>query len=250
MSTAKITQGDAFQLMRELPPNSIDAIITDPPYGTTDISWDHRIDLVAWWLEADRVIKENGVIAMFSQQPFTTDLINSNRKHFRYELVWRKNCPVGFLDANIRPMRIHENILIFSKYFRRSNRGKRAASTYNPQFTLGKPYKSNGKALNTAHYGQTNSTKPKVNTGYRYPVDVLDYPSRTGEKSLHPTQKNLDLVKWLVLTYTNENEVVLDPFAGSGTTLLACQQTGREGIGFELSQEYCNIAIGRLSESK
>lgn len=239
-------QGDCFELIKEIPRKSVDAIITDPPYGTTSLAWDMKIDLAAWWEVVEAVVKDNGVIVMFAQQPFATDLINSNRKQFRYELIWRKNSPIGFLDANARPMRIHENILVFSRYFRRSNDGKRAASTYNPQFTVGKPYHRKHGPRRASHYNYSSPEYESTNLGRRYPVDVLDFPNRNGAKSLHPTQKNLDLVRWLVLTYTNLNEIVLDPFAGSGTTLVACQQAGRQAIGFELSPQYCEIAQTRL----
>ncbi|HAL17407.1 MAG TPA: hypothetical protein DCP32_11860 [Anaerolineaceae bacterium] len=147
-----VWHGDCFEMMDQIEPQSVDAIITDPPYGTTALPWDQKLDLDAWWEAAGRVIKPSGVIVMFSAQPFTTDLINSNRKQFRYELIWRKSMASGFLDANRRPMRIHENIVVFSQHYRRSKDGKRAATTYNPQFTLGKPYKKNQQKIQTAHY--------------------------------------------------------------------------------------------------
>jgi site-specific DNA-methyltransferase (adenine-specific) len=244
-----VWEGNCFEMMKSIPAKSIDAIITDPPYGTTALKWDKKIDLVAWWEAAESVIKDAGVVVMFSQQPFTTDLINSNRKHFRYEIIWRKDRPVGFLDANIRPLRAHENILVFSRNFRRSNDGKRAAATYNPQFTVGKPYRRKHQAQHTAHYGFVSKNDYEtINPGRRFPVDVLDYPNRVGGKSLHPTQKNIDLVKWLVLTYTNLGELVLDPFAGSGTTLAASLETGRNAIGIEQDESYIKIIQTRIKD--
>ncbi len=243
----QIWQGDCFELMQRIPDHTVDAIITDPPYGTTALPWDKKLDLDAWWTEAKRVIKINGIIAMFSAQPFTTDLINSNRKWFRYELIWKKSMAAGFLDANQRPMRIHENIVIFSQYFRRSNDGKRAATTYNPQFTLGRPYKQSGGAMRSKHYNWKGELPAKENDGRRYPVDVLDFPNGN-HNSLHPTQKPLELVSWLVLTYTQPGELVLDPFAGSGTTLAACRQAGRRCIGMERMPDYVTTIERRLSE--
>jgi site-specific DNA-methyltransferase (adenine-specific) len=245
-SGIEIWQGDCFELMGKIADQSVDAIITDPPYGTTRLEWDQKIDLAAWWEAAGRVIKPSGVIAMFAAQPFATDLINSNRKWFRYELIWRKSRAVGFLDANKRPLRAHENILIFSRYFKRSNDGKRAASTYNPQFTLGKPYKKSGGLNHTAHYGKVIEQPARENDGRRYPVDVLDFASDNNARSLHPTQKPLELVKWLVLTYTNAGELVLDPFAGSGTTLVACKYEDRCAIGIEQSEKHINVCLSRL----
>jgi len=244
-SGISVWHGDCFEMMGRIEPQSVDAIITDPPYGTTALAWDHKIDLDAWWTAVARVIKPSGVIAMFSAQPFTTDLINSNRKWFRYELIWRKSIPSGFLDANRRPMRVHENILIFSQYYRKSNDGKRAALTYNPQFTIGKPYKKKQRKVQSAHYKWASESPARENEGRRYPVDVLDFPAGN-YKSLHPTQKPLDLVRWLILTYTNPGELVLDPFAGSGTTLVACKETGRRGIGIERDDKYYQTIYQRL----
>ena len=240
-----VWHGDCFEMMDQIEPQSVDAIITDPPYGTTALPWDQKLDLDAWWKAAGRVIKPSGVIVMFSAQPFTTDLINSNRKQFRYELVWRKSMASGFLDANRRPMRIHENILVFSQHYRRSNDGKRAAVTYNPQFTIGKPYKKGQRKIQAAHYSWTGDSPAKDYGDRRFPVDVLDFPNGN-HNSLHPTQKPLDLLRWLVLTYTNPGEMVLDPFAGSGTTLVACKETGRRGLGIERDRNYWTISTNRL----
>lgn len=240
-----IWQGDCFELMQAIEPQSVDAIITDPPYGTTALSWDNKLDLGAWWESAGRVIKPGGIIAMFSAQPFTTDLINSNRKWFRYELIWRKSIPSGFLNAKRAPMRVHENIIVFSSQYKRSNDGKRAARTYNPQFTLGKPYKKRASKTQSVHYNWHGENPAKINEGQRYPVDVLDFP-HGNHKSLHPTQKPLELMRWLVLTYTNPGELVLDPFAGSGSTLAACFETGRRAVGIEKEEKYIKTMQERI----
>jgi len=245
MSNITVWHGDCFKWMENIEPKSVDAIITDPPYGTTALAWDNKLDLGVWWNAARRLIKPGGIIAMFSAQPFTTDLINSNRKWFRYELIWRKSIPSGFLNAKRAPMRIHENIIIFSSEFKRSNDGKRAARTYNPQFTIGKPYKKQASKIQSAHYNWQGENPAKINEGRRYPVDVLDYP-HGNHNSLHPTQKPLELMRWLVLTYTNPGELVLDPFAGSGTTLAACLLAGRRAIGIERDEDYVRVINERI----
>lgn len=240
MANIEMIQGDCFELLPAMQAGSVDAVITYPPYGTTDLPWDKKIDLPLFWELIKRVIKPGAVIVMFSQQPFTTDVINSNRKWFRYELIWRKTAPVGFLDVRYRPMRIHENILVFCEHYRRSNDGKRAAMTYNAQMVIGEPYKRNGRNRSSGHYRFVSDSREIVNTGTRHPVDVLDYPNRGG-KSYHPTQKPVDLLEWLVKTYSREGELVLDPFAGAGATLLACKNTGRRVVGFEREEKYIEM---------
>jgi site-specific DNA-methyltransferase (adenine-specific) len=239
-----IELGDCMELMDPLAPGSVDALITDTPYGSTALAWDKKIDLEKFWAQAARVVKPNGVVVMFSQQPFTTRLINSNPKQFRYEIVWRKNMPVGFLDSKIRPLRVHENILVFCGQYRGLK--NRLRSTYNPQFTAGKPYIRKRSGDRAAHYGSLASQSETVNDGKRYPVDVLDYPNRGG-KSYHPTQKPVDLLKWLVLTYTNRGEIVLDPYMGSGSTGVACALTGRAFIGYEREEKYYKISRDRIA---
>jgi site-specific DNA-methyltransferase (adenine-specific) len=242
---AQIIQGDCLALMDDLPINSIDAIITDPPYGTTRLTWDKEFDLESWWMKVGRVIKPNGVIVTFSQQPFTTKMINSNRKHFRYEIIWKKTAPVGFLDAKIRPLRLHENILVFCEQYRGARNSLRA--TYNPQFMPGKPYiRKRSSSNRTRHYGAIKQVNETVNDGRRYPVDVLEFPNR-GKKSYHPTQKPVPLMRWLVLTYTDPNDLVLDTFAGAGSTWVACVQTGRRFIGIERELEYVEISRARIN---
>jgi site-specific DNA-methyltransferase (adenine-specific) len=246
MDEIQLIQGDTFEVMETLESGSVGAIITDSPYGTTSLPWDHKINLPRWWELAKRVIRPGGAIVMCSAQPFTTDLIVSNRKWFRYELIWKKTAPVGFLDANIRPMRLHENILVFCETFRRSNDGKRAAMTYNPQFTVGKPYTKKGKPKRCNHYNFEGIEREVVNDGRRYPVDVLEVPNRGGP-SYHPTQKPVELMEWIVRTYTNPGEVVLDPYVGGGATMVACKNAGRRGIGIDRAGEYLQITRERLA---
>lgn len=235
----EIVLGDAIEVMRRLPDNCIDAVISDPPYGTTALKWDKAIDWDAFWQEARRICsKETSVCALFSAQPFTTNLINSNRQCFRYEVIWEKTIAAGFLDANRRPLRAHENILIFVQKF--------AGSVYNPQKTSGKSYSAKCSGASSGHYGDTRRVGTE-NKGDRYPRSVFHYP--TVQKQGHPTVKPLELVKQLVLTYSNPGDIILDPFMGSGTTVIACLQTFRRYIGVEKQPEYIELAKKRISEA-
>lgn len=235
--------GDCMELLGTLPDHSVDAVITDPPYGTTNLQWDSPPPLLEWWQQLERVAKPEGVIVVFSAQPFTTDVITSNRQHFRYELIWQKTKAVGWLDANKRPLRSHENILVFCKHFRGAKNAK--ISTYNPQKTTGKPYRQHRRNEQpTAHYSQNTPRVSTVNDGDRHPTSVLTFPhDRT---SLHPTQKPIDLMRWLVRSYTNPGETVLDPYMGSGSSGHACIAEGRRFIGIERDRAYYDTARVRL----
>lgn len=235
--------------MRELPDASIDALISDPPYATTNLKWDQPIYWAAFWMEARRVCKPNAIQALFAQQPFATDLINSNRKAFRYEIVWEKSRAMGFLDCNIRPMRCHELILVFCDKWR--GKTPETHATYNPQKTAGKPYRSRYD-FTSQHYGK-HCAGYVDNQGDRYPRDVLKFSNVHkaffgGEVALHPTQKPIDLMKWLVLSYSNPGDVILDPFSGSGSTAAACVETGRDFIGIERDPGYHAISLERIAK--
>ncbi|XP_074613052.1 type II methyltransferase M.HpaI-like [Acropora palmata] len=231
---------DAFELMAELNDNSIDAIITDPPYGTTQLEWDTAPDLELMFSEFKRIAKPHAPMVMFSAQPFTTDLINAGRDVFSYSLVWEKTSPTNFLAANRQPLKAHEDILIFSK----------KSCTYNPQMWHSKPKgvivrKYKPEENKSLHYG---GQKDNIgfNNGERFPVSVLSFSNSDRTKTLHPTQKPLDLLCYLAKTYSNEGETILDPFAGSGTTAHAAYLTGRIFIGCEINQEYFEKAKKRL----
>jgi site-specific DNA-methyltransferase (adenine-specific) len=231
---------DWRDVLASLGDESVDLLLTDPPYGITSIAWDKKIDWAAFWAEAKRVCKENAVVIIFAAGKFINELINSNPKEFRYELIWEKTLAVGFLDANRRPLRAHELMLIFTRKGFRS-------STYNPQKIEGKPHKIGGTGSSSPHYGQKGRT-PAVITNLYHPRSVLKYSSKVGGKSLHPTAKPLELVEWLVRSYSNPGETVLDPFCGSGTTLAASMIAGRRGIGCDISPEYVETAKHRLAE--
>ncbi|MBE9178618.1 site-specific DNA-methyltransferase [Oculatella sp. LEGE 06141] len=246
----QVVLGEAIEVMRSLPDGCIDALISDPPYNTTNFTWDTKVDWQLFWSEAERICKPKAIKALFAQQPFATELIVSNRKQFRYELVWEKPMALGFLDANIRPLRCHELILVFCHRFRGKDADSRC--TYNPQKTPGKPYKAKSSEHVCQHYGRHAGRKTD-NTGDRYPRDVLKFNNvsggfRNGEAAYHPTQKPLELMKWLVLSYTDLGGVVLDPFSGSGSTAAACLTTGRNFIAVERDPKFHAASIQRLSQ--
>lgn len=227
--------GDCLILMDDLPDKSIDMILCDLPYGTTSRNkWDSIIPTDKLWAQYKRIIRDGGAIVLFAQQPFACDLIQSNRKWFRYEWIWEKSCAVGFLNANRMPLRAHENILVFYNKL----------PTYNPQKTNGKPYRAKSGNRATTNYGIFDGDYRTVNLdGKRYPRDVIRF---NGETGYHPTQKPVPLCEYLIKTYTNEGELVLDNCMGSGTTGLACVNTNRRFIGMELDKEYLRIAKERL----
>jgi site-specific DNA-methyltransferase (adenine-specific) len=241
--TISIVQGDCFSLMTGLPDGQIDLVVTDPPYNTTNLAFEVEINWPRWWREIDRVTKENAAVVLFSCQPFTTTLINSNRACFRYDLIWRKNCPVGHLDAKRRPLRAHEIILVFS----RAGRGK---FTYNPVMRKGKFHVNRIAKTPMKHYGGQKGIPGAVSsaTDEYYPISVLDYNNRSGQRSLHPTAKPVDLLQWLVKTFSNPGELVLDTFMGSGSTGKACLLDGRKFIGYELDPKYFEIAKSEIAE--
>lgn len=253
-----IKQGDCLELMKDISDKSIDMILADLPYGTTRCGFDTVIPFDPLWKQYKRIIKDNGAILLFSQQPFTTDLIMSNRKMFRYEIIWNKTLPTGFLNAKKMPMRYHENICVFYKHL----------PTYNPQMRtverndIGRERVNSGKA---EQYNEFRNNDWKwVETGERYPSDVLEYVSEeiedvvkfsnwngalfgnTDKTVKHPTAKPVDLLEYLIRTYTNEGDTVLDNCMGSGSTGVACVNTGRNFIGMELEEKYFEIAKNRI----
>ena len=233
--------GDCLEVMQNIPDGSIDMILCDLPYGDTKNKWDIVIPFEPLWEQYNRIIKDNGVIVLFSAGLFTVDLINSNRKMFKYKLVWKKNVPTGMSSAKYRPMKYYEEICIFQKEI----------GTYNP---IMKPRVGVGKACyNYEHYCGDNNhikldkIKKKYDPDFVQPSDVLEFnvvPNRRGK--LHPTQKPVELLEYLVKTYTDEEDVVLDNCMGSGSTGIACKHTGRKFIGIELYKEYFDIAKERI----
>lgn len=238
--------GDCLEVLPTLQAGSVDAVVTDPPYGTTDIAWDKGHDWDTWWAEIERMLAPNSLTICFSAQPFTTDLINSNRRRFLYELIWCKTMGMGFLDANKRPLKAHENILVFGPSW--YGQACRKLSTYNPQWNQGKPYVKARGEDKCAQYAKTHAATTE-NDGRRHPLDYITF-SNGNNHSEHPTQKPVDLMAWLIRSYSNEGDTILDPFMGSGTTGVACVQTGRNFIGIEIDPMYFAIAQRRIAEAQ
>lgn len=235
-----IKQGDCLDLMKDIPDGSVDMILADLPYGTTACKWDSVIPFEPLWEQYERVIKDNGAIVLTASQPFTTKLINSNINLFKYELIWDKVKPSSGLHAKQQPLRQHENILIFGKN----------KIEYNPQMKktelrIDKPrVANNGEA-----FGGKNVLRQHNNKGLKYPRSILKVSNANQRGKIHPTQKPVALLEYLIKTYTNENETVLDNTMGSGSTGVACQNTNRNFIGFELDETYFNIAKERLENN-
>lgn len=229
-----IRQGDCLELMKEIDDKSIDMILCDLPYGTTRNKWDSVIPLDKLWEQYERIIKDNGCITLFAQTPFDKVLGASNLKLLKYEWIWQKDNGTGFLNAKKMPLKLHENILIFYK----------KPPVYNPQMRKGfKPY-SQKSGRGSDNYGEQIRVITN-NNGDRYPVDILEF--KRDKDKLHPTQKPVALLEYLIKTYTNENDIVLDNCMGSGSTGKACQNTNRNFIGFELDEHYFQIAKERLN---
>lgn len=240
--SAQVIHGDCLEAMRQFPDAHFDAVITDPPYGTTALDFDQTpIDWAAWWAEIHRVTKETGVIVCFAADLFTVDLIQSNRKNYRYRLVWEKTVATGHLDANVRPMRGHEDVLIFAR--------RRKGGTYNPQKTPGEPYKFSHSNHSRHQFGEQKGAERVNETGDRHPTTVIKF-ANPNNNNQHPTQKPEDLLFWLVSSYTNPGDKVLDPFTGSGTTGVACVALHREFVGIELDPTYFQIAEKRIANAQ
>lgn len=224
-------KGDCLIEMQKIADKSIDMILCDLPYGTTDKNkWDKPLDLSIVFKEYDRVIKDNGAILLYAQQPFASDLINAYRKYFRYEIIWEKTKPVGFFNAKKMPLRNHENILVFYKKL----------PTYNPK--LQDCNKKVKRPDESGVYGTRRSRSNEyVMNKTGYPKTVVKY-TNVFNPQLHPTQKNVELNEYLIGLFTNENETVLDNTMGSGTTGIACINTNRDFIGIELDDNYFAIA--------
>lgn len=230
-----LIQGEALAEMRKLKDKSIDMIMTDLPYGTTQNKWDEIIPFPEMWSEFNRVIKDNGAIVLTATQPFTSKLIMSNLKDFKYDIIWEKTISSGQLNVKRQPMRSHESILVFFK----------KQPTYNEQKTEGTPYQIKRKAdYQDGNYGKQKDSE-KINTGFRHAKSILKV-SNPRVKGGHPTQKPVELMEILIKMFTNENETVLDCCMGSGTTGVACKKLNRKFIGIELDPKYFSGAKKRI----
>ena len=237
----QLFEGDCLEVMKSIPNGSIDAIITDPPYGTTACKWDSVIPFDLMWEQLNRIIKPNGAIVLFGSEPFSSALRMSNIKNYKYDWVWDKVRPFGFLDSKLRPMKKHENIIIFS-FGGCSNRSK-IQMKYNPQGLIYKPrrynYKSKSNILNS------ELKQCSVLSNYtNYPNSIIEF--NPDKNAGHPTQKPVALMEYLIKTYTNESETVLDFTMGSGSAGVACVNTNRKFIGIEKDEKYFTIAKQRI----
>lgn len=232
----RIYLGDCFDILPAIDTGSIDLVLADIPYGTTQCNWDSVLDLGQMWSELHRVSKSNAAIVLFSAQPFSSLLVASNVKYWKTEWIWEKGNATGFLNAKKQPLRAHENIQVFY----------RQQPTYNPQMTTGHNRKTScRKVVGSDCYGQGN-TDVVYDSTERYPRDVQKFSSDKQKSKLHPTQKPVALLRYLIETYTNPGEIVLDFTMGSGSTGVACKETGRKFIGVEKEEKYYCIAKERL----
>jgi len=233
-----IACGDCLELMRDIPDGSVDMILCDLPYGTTRNKWDSVIPLDALWAEYERIIHPLGAIVLFAQFPFAAALCASNPKLFKYEWVWEKTVATGYLNARFAPMKAHENILVFSKGCAAQTRYVEKAMKYRPQYAEGKPYRTAVTDHGSKSYDKISKPSASSSDGERFPRDVVKFNRETG---LHPTQKPVPLCEYLIRTYTDKGDVVLDNCMGSGTTCVAAVRTGRKYIGIE--RERVNTSI-------
>ena len=241
----ELLHGDCLELMKNIPDGSIDAIITDPPYGTTACKWDSVIPFEPMWAELKRIIKPNEAIVLFGSQPFTSALIMSNLKMFKYEWIWEKNAGSNFASVRFQPMKEHENILVFSKEKTQYYPQKEKRADSGLARVKSSPMTFNRKNNDDVYGGLFvgNVTK-KVVDELRCPRSIQKF---NRERGFHPTQKPVALLEYLIKTYTQENETVLDFTMGSGTTGVACKNLNRNFIGIELDDSYFNIAKDRIS---
>lgn len=228
--------GDCLDVLPTLAASSIDLVLADMPYGTTRNYWDQIIPFDALWLEIKRVVKPGGVVVLTAQGPFVARVIMSNELWFKYKVVWEKSKPTNFLNAKKQPLRKHEDICVFYE----------SAPTYNPQMSAGKPYnKGVRKDQGTGSYNGFNPSEVS-SPGERYPTDVVYFRTAESEGAYHPTQKPVDLCRYLIRTYSNPGDVVLDFCMGSGTTGVAAKAEDRRFIGIERDPEHFNTACNRL----
>jgi site-specific DNA-methyltransferase (adenine-specific) len=239
-----IIQGDCLEEMKKLPDGCIDMVLCDLPYGTTACKWDHVIPFEPLWKEYKRLIKDRGAIVLTASQPFTSMLVMSNPTMFKYCWIWKKSQGTNFINVQNAPMKYHEDVLIFSKGTIANCSPSRMVyfpQNIKPSIRKRKNYDQTGTTL-----GNRPSRKGEFIQKYEgYPTSILEFPN-DGDKT-HPTAKPVALFEYLIKTYTNEGDLVLDNCIGSGTTAVACKRTGRHFIGIELSEEYCEIARKRVA---
>ena len=244
----KLLHGDCLEIMKQIKDKSIDMILCDLPYGTTKCKWDVVIPFDKLWEQYNRIIKDNGTILLFGSEPFSSKLRLSNLDNYKYDIYWVKEKPTNFMQVKRRVGKLTENICVFYK----------KQCTYNPQMVkhngkkvTNKPSETNAKFKSVvASDSPTMQIKPYEDTGYRYPCDILNVRREKLGSTVHPTQKPVELLEWLIKTFSNENDIVLDNCMGSGSTGVACKNLNRNFIGIELDENYFNIAKERIKNTE
>jgi site-specific DNA-methyltransferase (adenine-specific) len=237
MELNKCYQGDCLEVMKEIQDKSVDMILCDLPYGTTACKWDTIIPFEPLWEQYKRIIKDNGAIVLTASQPFTSALVMSNVKMFKYEWIWKKTKATGFFDAKKRPLNDFEDVCVFFN----------KQATYNPQMTIAeKTYKRGFVKRKKSDCYREEKDFEQVESGMRYPKRIIEIGNANTKDIVHPTQKPVALFEYLIKTYTNEGNLVLDNTAGSGTTGVACKNTNRNFILIEQDEKYCEIIKERV----
>lgn len=248
MATTELYKGDCLELMKNIPDGSVDMILCDLPYGTTACKWDNVIPIELLWGQYNRIIKKNGAICLFGAEPFSSMIRTSNLTNYKYDWFWKKPRGTGHLNAKKQPLRDIENVSVFYS----------KQCTYNPQYGKGEPYSAlkGGKKSYISESGSTTYGRfmngadfRNDNSGFRYPKQCIEF-GVVERGTIHPTQKPVPLLEYLIRTYTNDGETVLDNCMGSGSTGVACMNTNRNFIGIELDDEYFNIAKQRIEEAE
>jgi site-specific DNA-methyltransferase (adenine-specific) len=239
-----LVHADCFDVFPYIADASVQLILCDLPYNVTGLKWDSLLDLPKLWEQYERIIKPNGAIVLTAMQPFTTELIISNRKMFKYTWVWNKVKPGNFLTAKLKPMQNHEDIVIFSKA-NTANCNKNNM-LYIPQLEKREKVRKYKKEADSDIYARKNTTSIEYTTDFKYPKSILEISNANQKNKLHPTQKPLELMKYLIKTYSNENDVVMDNCMGSNTTGLACKELNRQYIGIEKDKNYYDVSVSRV----
>ena len=241
--------GDCLEVMKSIPDGSIDAIITDPPYGTTACKWDSVIDFKLMWEQLNRIIKPNGAIVLFGSEPFSSALRMSNIKNYKYDWIWNKVSPSGHLNAKIMPMKSHELVSVFYNKPPTYNQQRREPNENS--HGRGTKYLNVVRDIKESTYGAVLQSKEnKSADGLCSPISIIKFSRGNGRNTLHPTQKPIALMEYLIKTYTNENETVLDFTMGSGSTGVAAKNLNRNFIGIEQDENYFKIAEQRIKETE
>lgn len=242
-------QGDCLELMKEIPDNSVDMVLTDPPYGTTACKWDSVIPLEPMWKEIKRITKSNSAVVLFGSEPFSSVLRLSNLKDYKYDWKWEKPSGANFLNFQYQPAKVHEDIVVFG--FKASSYSKNGTMVYVPQMEAGKPYEQKSGKQKQATGNSTVRSEivqvVTVNEGTRYPRSIQKFTQ--DKEKLHPTQKPVALMEYLIKTYSSVGDTILDFTMGSGTTGIACVNTNRKFIGIEKDEGYFKIAEDRINEA-